>query len=469
MSTRLIPPYQPFLDGNGDPLSGGKLNFYETGTTTPKNTYSDSSQTTANTNPIILNSEGQLDVDVWGQGEFKLVVTDSADGNIYTYDPLLGFDISGLTMYATTAALTAVAVSGLTNGDKVYVADKDYFYKWDSTSTRTDDADYVITPDEGGTGRWIKTAAGGYISADGVKHRIVAGVLRQSSAGAGWDLISGHGDIGLDPTTPVTESDGNVNLNYAFTASKVVSFTVVVDEGYAGTSLRCGASVGSTQAIIEFYHPFEARIAGTGVAVHSYFGTKGTDWDATATTADGTIVFTHAGQIHSDAQGYAPTVSMTYNGGNDGIGVSSVSKSGFTVETANRIAGSVSAAASPVVTTENAGTSSAAWASDTLTITHPTCAQNTDAQISAADPRYHASVSSSTTTTITVDFYDINTGAAYTGAAPPCVVRYMRGGMTPSTISGSLDAFISRGPVKVDATNVAGANNNIWFYGVFEV
>ena len=49
-----------FFTDSGDPLSGGKLFTYAAGTTTPLTTYTSSSGSTPNTNPIILNAAGRL-------------------------------------------------------------------------------------------------------------------------------------------------------------------------------------------------------------------------------------------------------------------------------------------------------------------------------------------------------------------------------------------------------------------------
>jgi hypothetical protein len=43
-----------FFDLNGNPLSGGKLYTYEAGTLLPKVTYTDSSESSTNTNPVIF-------------------------------------------------------------------------------------------------------------------------------------------------------------------------------------------------------------------------------------------------------------------------------------------------------------------------------------------------------------------------------------------------------------------------------
>lgn len=72
------------LDGNGDPLSGGKVYTYSGGTATPKATYSDPDLGTLNANPVILDSRGEADV--YGSGLYKLVLKTSADVTIWTVD-----------------------------------------------------------------------------------------------------------------------------------------------------------------------------------------------------------------------------------------------------------------------------------------------------------------------------------------------------------------------------------------------
>ena len=66
MITRLRYPkgYQ-FFDANGAPLALGNLYYYAAGTTTPQDTYSDSAGTILNTNPLVLDGSGRVDVDVY--------------------------------------------------------------------------------------------------------------------------------------------------------------------------------------------------------------------------------------------------------------------------------------------------------------------------------------------------------------------------------------------------------------------
>lgn len=78
---------EQFFDDNGDPLSSGKLYFYESGTTTPKDTYSDASLSTANANPVVLDAAGRPG-DIFFSGQAKCVVKNASDVTIDTYDYL---------------------------------------------------------------------------------------------------------------------------------------------------------------------------------------------------------------------------------------------------------------------------------------------------------------------------------------------------------------------------------------------
>jgi len=84
----LIPqPKFTAMDSNGDPYVGGKLYTYETGTTTPKATWTDSTKVTANANPVILDSRGQADVWVDSSGgAYRFRLLDSDDVTVWTVD-----------------------------------------------------------------------------------------------------------------------------------------------------------------------------------------------------------------------------------------------------------------------------------------------------------------------------------------------------------------------------------------------
>jgi hypothetical protein len=80
----IVAPKFSIQDTTGAPLAGGKVYFYEVGTVTKKDTYSDYAATTPNDNPVILDSRGEADV--YGIGLYDIKVTDSNDVLIYTFD-----------------------------------------------------------------------------------------------------------------------------------------------------------------------------------------------------------------------------------------------------------------------------------------------------------------------------------------------------------------------------------------------
>ena len=70
--SRVIAAFAQFFDGTGDPLENGWLEFLASGTTsTQKPTYSDSSQTIPNANPLQLDAEGRCP-NAYGQGVYKV-------------------------------------------------------------------------------------------------------------------------------------------------------------------------------------------------------------------------------------------------------------------------------------------------------------------------------------------------------------------------------------------------------------
>jgi hypothetical protein len=73
---------QSLVDGTGTPYAGAKANFYETGTTTPKATYSNAGLSSANTNPVVADSDGRFGLIYLVAGRYKIVLTDANDVQI---------------------------------------------------------------------------------------------------------------------------------------------------------------------------------------------------------------------------------------------------------------------------------------------------------------------------------------------------------------------------------------------------
>ncbi len=85
VNTALLPvPKIQFLSSTGTPLSGGKVCTYSSGTSTPLATYTDSTGTVANANPIVLDSGGFANI--WlSSSAYKIVLrTAGTDGTCST-------------------------------------------------------------------------------------------------------------------------------------------------------------------------------------------------------------------------------------------------------------------------------------------------------------------------------------------------------------------------------------------------
>lgn len=68
MASVLLSPYgvgQQFFDDNGVPLAGGLIYTYQAGSSTPLVTYTTSSGTIANANPIVLDASGRTPQQIW--------------------------------------------------------------------------------------------------------------------------------------------------------------------------------------------------------------------------------------------------------------------------------------------------------------------------------------------------------------------------------------------------------------------
>lgn len=86
MATLLPNLFDQFFDTNGLPLSGGKLYSYIAGTTTPQATFTDKSEGTPNTNPVILDANGRANVWIGDALIYKFILKDSLDSTILTVD-----------------------------------------------------------------------------------------------------------------------------------------------------------------------------------------------------------------------------------------------------------------------------------------------------------------------------------------------------------------------------------------------
>jgi len=99
---------QQFFDNNGVPLAGGLIYTYQAGSSTPLVTYTDNGGTTANANPIVLDSSGRVPNEIWllNGYSYKFVITSASGTSLITLDNLYG-------ILQTAPAVTNTVPSGL--------------------------------------------------------------------------------------------------------------------------------------------------------------------------------------------------------------------------------------------------------------------------------------------------------------------------------------------------------------------
>ena len=86
-----------FFTDSGIPLSGGQVETYLAGTSTPATTYTDYTGGTPNANPIVLDAAGRTPQQIWlTEGtSYKFVLKDASNNLIGTYDHIDGINDLG--------------------------------------------------------------------------------------------------------------------------------------------------------------------------------------------------------------------------------------------------------------------------------------------------------------------------------------------------------------------------------------
>jgi len=166
MAYSLSPWLKPrfFITGTNRPLAGGLMYTYKAGTTENATTYSDDAGT-PNTNPIVLDSDGQCDLFLDDAVSYRIILKNSAGVTQFDKDRIASLGSTQVQSFNSIAALRLRSGTTIANAAKTlgYYSAGDgggnSFY-WDSTSTATDNGGTVIKPTAvSGAGRWLAVDA----------------------------------------------------------------------------------------------------------------------------------------------------------------------------------------------------------------------------------------------------------------------------------------------------------------------
>ena len=205
---------QQFLNSAGGPLIGGKVFTYEAGTTLPQVTYTSSAGTTPNTNPVILDTNGEASI--WlGENAYKFVVKNSGDVLVYTVDNLTSAagEVSALAveLNAEIAAFSAPSGSSLVGYQPAAATSV-------ATTVQTKLRESISVKDFGAVGNGVANDTAAFAAAlltltgGGTLH-VPAGTYRITS---GLTVSYGIVIAGDGPGATIIEPVGNFNV-FTFT------------------------------------------------------------------------------------------------------------------------------------------------------------------------------------------------------------------------------------------------------------
>jgi hypothetical protein len=202
MATISPTPKLQFLDANGDPLSYGLLYTYIAGTTTAKTTYTTAAQTTANTNPILLDSRGQADVWLLAGEAYKFTLQNSSGVLQYTVDQITAAGTMS-TQNSNFVTITGGNISGVTITGPI---------TGDVTGNLTGNVTGNLTGNVTGGSVVATSYNGGQLA--GLRNKIINGAMEVAQRGVLFSVASGSTGSGytLDRYTRIASTPAVLDI-----------------------------------------------------------------------------------------------------------------------------------------------------------------------------------------------------------------------------------------------------------------
>ena len=170
-----------FLDGNGNPLTAGKLYTYFNGTTVPRTTYTTAAETTPNTNPIILDSAGRADIFLTAGVAYKFVLANAGNVTQYTVDNITSAGTMS-TQNSNFVTITGGTISGVTITGPI---------TGDVTGNLTGNVTGNLTGNVTGGAIVGESYNGGQLA--GLRNKIINGSMEIAQRGTSFTVNTGFG------------------------------------------------------------------------------------------------------------------------------------------------------------------------------------------------------------------------------------------------------------------------------------
>ena len=250
-------PKQQFFDANGSPLVAGKVYTYAGGTTTPITTYTSQAATTANTNPIILDSRGMANIWLNPTVSYKFVITDENDVLQYTTDNIV------------------VPLDNLSFGSPPPIGDVSPNTGAFTTLSATGDVTFTgfgyTQLQSGATTDRPGTPAVGMM-----RYNTTLGQFEGYTI-SGWGSIGGNGASGGGTNQVFYENDQTITASYTITSGKnaMSTGTLTTGDAFEGTG-SIAATTLTVTAVVSGVLSVGSVISGTGITAGTTITALGT-------------------------------------------------------------------------------------------------------------------------------------------------------------------------------------------------
>ena len=236
-------PRIQFLDNSGNPLSGGKLYSYASGTTTPQSTYTTNDLSVANANPVILDSAGRATVFLSATLSYKFTLTNSVNDAVWSVDGITGQFSGVITINAADTRALRISRGAGDAGMSIQSGAKTYGYVTTTGGSLQIRDDSDGTPQMAFIGDNITHTLAGTFTVDG-------GLLSVTGFGDHVFAASGNGPnrLGIRNTSAGTAAVSSLMLGNDAAVNSGALFALSTGYTTSGSYVADGVSLEATRA-----------------------------------------------------------------------------------------------------------------------------------------------------------------------------------------------------------------------------